>query len=541
MSEKPFLSLEDVTFEAGGRPALVGVSFRVGGDEQWAIVGPNGSGKTLLLRGLAGGLVIRAGRLRHQFLEDDPGCRDSVHGVLPRGTIALVTKPAPGAIAGTGSPFHQVRWHAAEGHGQRVGELLTYPAIEAVNPFRVDAPCVDMEAFERVRRQAIADLGLEPLLDRHVLELSQGERRLLLVARALCRDPQLLLVDDPFTGLDAARRERLQRLFAARVAGGRKVVLATRRADEVPEWVTHVVRLAALRQVEAGPWTGRVGNREDPIPAPAPASRRSKAAARRPRLGDSRLEPPRGRAADVAPGEPLVEMHDVRVRYGLKTILEGVDWTVRSGEHWAVVGANGAGKSTLLSLVLADNPQAYANQVRLFGRRRGSGETIWDLRRRIGWVGPELDAHFPAATSLLDVAGSGFSGTFHRVGEAEPAQLARARELLRLFGIEGRAERTLGETPDAERRLAFLARALVHRPALLVLDEPCQGLDREHVSLVRDAVDAAVGQGVGQGVASVVFVTHDASERPRCITHVLALDGGRVGSCGRLLEEEAAE
>jgi len=518
LSETPFLSLEDVTFEVGGRPALAGVGFRVGRDEQWAIVGPNGSGKTLLLRGLAGGLVIGAGRLRHQFLEDDPRCRDSVHGVLPRGTIALVTKPAPGSIAGTGSPFHQVRWHAAEAHGRRVRDSLEYAAIEAVNPFRLDAPAVDREAFERVRGQAVAALGLEPLLDRHVLELSQGERRLLLVARALCRDPQLLLVDDPFTGLDAERRERLQRLFAARVAAGRKVVLATRRADEVPGWVTHVVRLEALRQVEAGPWTGRVEGREEPIPTLLPERER-----------------PAGKSAEVEPGGPLVEMRDVRVRYGAKTLLDGIDWTVRSGEHWAVVGPNGAGKSTLLSLVLADNPQAYANDVRLFGRRRGSGETIWELRRRIGWTGPELDAHFPAAIRLLDVVSSGFSGTFHRVGEAEPAQLARGRELLRLFGIEGRAERTLAETPDAERRLAFLARALVHRPALLVLDEPCQGLDREHVLLVRDAVDAAVGQGV----ASVVFVTHDASERPRSITHLLRLDGGRVSRCGPLLEEEA--
>jgi molybdate transport system ATP-binding protein len=518
LPQTPFLSLEDVTFEAGGRPALAGVSLRIGRDEQWAIVGPNGSGKSLLLRGLAGGLVIRQGRLRHQFLEGDPRCRDSTHGVLPHGTIALVASPAAGSIVGTGSPFHQVRWHATESHGQRVGELLTYAAVEAVNPFRVDAPAIDLVAFERVRRRAITSLGLEPLLERGVLELSQGERRLLLLARALCRSPRLLLVDDPFTGLDTARRERLRALFANLVACGCKVVLAARRMDEVPDWVTHVARLAARRLVEAGP-RGQV------VEKPAPAS---------PLVARPELD--REGAPETAAGEPLIEMRDVQVRYGSKVILEGIDWTVRSSEHWAVVGANGAGKSTLLSLVLGDNPQAYANDVRLFGRRRGSGETIWELRHRVGWTGPELLAHFPAATTLLDVVCSGFSGTLGPIGPTDPGLLARAHELLRLFAIGELASRALAETPDAERRLALIARALVHRPALLILDEPSQGLDRPHVALVRDAVDAAVGEGV----ASLIFVTHEVSERPRCITHALELEAGRVTRSGPLLRGGAA-
>jgi molybdate transport system ATP-binding protein len=381
-----------------------------------------------------------------------------------------------------------------------VGELLTYASLESVNPFRVDAPEIDLAAFERTRRRVIDGLGLAPLLERGVLELSQGERRLLLLARALCRAPRLLLADDPWTGLDAARRERAGALLAEAVAEGRKVVIATRRGDEIPEWVTHVLRLEALRAVEAGP-RARVcaGLPEAVVPTV-----------------ELRPRPDRGRV----PGEPLIEMRGVHVRYGAKTILDGVDWTVRSGEHWAVVGANGAGKSTLLSLILGDNPQAYANDVRLFGRPRGSGETIWDLRRRIGWMGPELAAHFPAAACLLDVVCSGFSGTLGRVDRPTPEQLARAGELLRLFGVGGLACRALGETGDAEQRLALIARALVHAPALLILDEPCQGLDRARVALVRDAVDAAAAHGV----ESVVYVTHEARERPSCINRTLVLD-----------------
>jgi molybdate transport system ATP-binding protein len=501
-----FLSLEDVTFEAGGRPALAHVTWHFARDEQWAVVGPNGAGKSLLLRGLAGGLVVREGRLRHDFLETNPRCRDSIHGVLPHGTIELVTPRAAQRLATAASPFHQVRWHASESHGRPVGELLAYASVDGINPFRVDAPAVDRAAFERAREEAIECLGIEPLLDRGALELSHGERRLVLLACALCREPQLLLLDDPMTGLDARHRRSVNALLADRVADGRKVVVATRHRDEVPEWVTHVLRLDHLHVEEGGPKEGVLSR----LPAAAPI----------------RLGAPAGRtlATGATAGECLVEMHGVHVRYGSKVILDDLDWTVRTGEHWAISGANGAGKTTLLSLILGDNPQAYANDVRLFGRPRGSGETIWDLRRRMGWMGPDLEAHFPGSASVSDVVCSGFTGTLGRPTEELPERLERARALLRLFAIEELATRALGTLPDAERRLVLIARALVLDPLVLVLDEPCQGLDGPHVAVVRDAVDAATEHGTG----SVLYVTHDARDLPRSITHSLVLENGRV-------------
>jgi molybdate transport system ATP-binding protein len=205
-----------------------------------------------------------------------------------------------------------------------------------------------------------------------------------------------------------------------------------------------------------------------------------------------------------------------------------VDWTVRNGEHWALVGPNGAGKSALLSLIIGDHPMAYANDVGLFGRRRGSGESIWDLRRRIGWMGPELDVHFPAHTCCLDVVASGFTGQLGPPGAQSDEERARAHELLRLLAIDSLASQTLATVSGAERRLVFIARALVHRPSLLVLDEPCQGLDAAHVHLVRRAVDRAVDHGVG----SLIYVTHAPDELPNCVSHTLRLDAGRVTSCG---------
>ena len=505
-----FFSLETVTFRHAGRPLLAGTTWRVGADEHWAVLGPNGSGKSLLLRGVAGGLVVSAGQLRHQFLEGDARCRDSVFGVLPRQSIELVSPELARRLTARERSFHQVRWHATADHGRDVAELLSYESVEGLSAFRVDRDPSERAAHETCRAAAIARLGLEPLLDRRWLELSNGEQRKLILARALCRAPRLLLLDDPFTGLDAGFRAHLCEVLAALAADGVKVVLATRRAEEIPDWITHVLRLESVRVIEAGPKTT--------ILARAPAS------------ADKALHRERGvlNAPDRRPGEPLVELRAVRVQYGGKVILDRVDWTVRDGEHWALVGPNGAGKSALLSLIIGDHPLAYANDVYLFGRRRGSGESIWDLRRRIGWMGPELDVHFPARTHCLDAVGSGFAGQLGPGGARSTEERERARALLQLLAIDSLADQPLATISDAERRLVFIARALVHRPSLLVLDEPCQGLDAAHVRLVQRAVDRAVDHGVG----SLIYVTHEPDELPDCVSHTLRLAAGRVTHSG---------
>ena len=503
-------SLDNVTFRDGGRARFSGTSWRVGTDERWAVIGPNGAGKSLLLRGVAGRLVVSTGQLRHELLEDDPRCRDSVYGVHRRGSIELVSPELAWRMTARESPYHQVRWHAMPDHGSSVSELLAYDNVEHLSPFLLDHDPSERAAHEACRAAAIARLGLTPLLDRSWLELSSGEQRKLILGRALCRDPKLLLIDDPFTGLDPAFRAHLGEVLAELVAKGTQVLLATRRPEELPGWVTHLLRLESARVVDAGP--------RAEVLARTPGSAQS---ALRVRNVASSASVPRA-------GEPLVELRAVRVQYGAKVILDGIDWAVRSGEHWALVGPNGAGKSALLSVVLGDNPLAYANDVSLFGRLRGSGESIWDLRSRIGWMGPELDAHFPRGTRCLDAVCSGFAGTLGLAGAPGSDERERAHALLRLLSIDSVADEPLAGVSSVERRLILIARALVHRPSLLILDEPCQGLDPAHVGLVRRAVDRAAAQSVG----SVIYVTHEPDELPDCISHTLVLEAGRVASCG---------
>jgi molybdate transport system ATP-binding protein len=221
---------------------------------------------------------------------------------------------------------------------------------------------------------------------------------------------------------------------------------------------------------------------------------------------------------------PLIELNHATIRLGSKRILDDVTWTMRRGENWALLGPNGSGKTTLLSLIQGDNPQAYALDLRLFGVRPETTATLWHLRRKMGWLSPELHLHYPPGWSCLEVVCSGF---FNQIGLYEPCtprQRATARGWLRRLGLAHRAQQLFGELSLGDQRLILLARAVVKKPKLLVLDEPCQGLDITH----RRSLLTTVDRLIGQTRASLIFVTHHAREMPGCISHVLELKSGRI-------------
>jgi molybdate transport system ATP-binding protein len=214
----------------------------------------------------------------------------------------------------------------------------------------------------------------------------------------------------------------------------------------------------------------------------------------------------------------------VTVRYGRTTILRNVNWRIRTNENWALLGPNGSGKTTLLSLIIGDHPQAYENHVEVFGRQRGDGESIWDLKRRIGWVSPELHLHFNQAATCGDVVASGFNAT---IGLFEPLtrrQWATARRWLRKFQLLAYAQTPLYAVSAGLQRMVLLARALVTSPQLLILDEPCQGLDAAHRALFIQTVEGLIRSGS----VAVIYVTHRPDEIPPSIRRVLRLRAGAV-------------
>jgi molybdate transport system ATP-binding protein len=219
-------------------------------------------------------------------------------------------------------------------------------------------------------------------------------------------------------------------------------------------------------------------------------------------------------------------MSQVNVSYNGVRILRNVDWTVRRGEHWALLGANGAGKTTLLSLILGDHPQVYANDVRLFGQRRGSGESIWEIKQRIGWVAPELHLHYPRDVTGQQVVCSGFYDSIGLYRCSTAREKREAQAWMSHLGLSGIRDKPFARLSEGQQRLVLLARALVKTPELLILDEPCQGLDAANRARVRQTIEA-VGRQLD---TSVVYVTHNPDELPRIITHVLRLERGRIAA-----------
>jgi molybdate transport system ATP-binding protein len=223
-------------------------------------------------------------------------------------------------------------------------------------------------------------------------------------------------------------------------------------------------------------------------------------------------------------------MENVRVSYNGMSVLQGINWIVREGERWALMGPNGAGKTTLLSLILGDNPQAYANEIALFGRRRGSGESIWEIKRRIGWVAPELHLYYPFHATGFDVVCSGFFDSVGLYRRCSPQQREEVQAWTERLSIADCAEAMFRQLSEGQQRMVLIARALVKQPQLLVLDEPCQGLDAHNRDRVLEAVDL-VGVNLD---ASMIYVTHEKDELPKSITHMLRLDGGKAISQCRL-------
>jgi molybdate transport system ATP-binding protein len=326
--------------------------------------------------------------------------------------------------------------------------------------------------------------------------LSNGQTRRARIAKAMLGHPALLILDEPFIGLDVDGRREVADMLRQLREEGVGLVLIT-HPETIPDWVTHVLALDDRRITYAGSREAFVGGPTGPsesrqVPLPDPLS------------------------------DPVIELRDVSVTHGGKTILDRVTWTVRAGERWAVHGPNGSGKTTLLSLLCGDHPQAYSNDVAVFGRRRGTGESIWDVKRKIGLVSPEMHLYFTEPLTADRAAATGFFDILV-ARPTTPEQDAAVRALFAFFEITDLAERPFGRLSTGQQRIVLLIRSLVKDPPLLILDEPFQVLDAKTVERARTWIDDRLAAD-----RTVLFVTHNEAELPRTVTRRLRLRDGRV-------------
>lgn len=503
-----------------------------------AIVGPNGSGKSKLVDMLLSGHPLCRGVRNYNF---SPRVGKAVSSNIKYLEFRDITD---------GAEYYQQRWNQNDiSDSPLVGDIFEescrkavreYAGISVYDSFIVRDETQEQKALREARNaelmreatEAVEEMKtrlerlfhLEELKEKRVILLSSGEMRKFQIARMLLGNPRVFMVDNPFIGLDSAARTQFN-VFLSELSRNSDftLVLVLSREDEIPDYVTHIIpmreqKVLAKRthsEYMAAPFpsSGLAGGLPSCVPSSRVPSSRILDDNTRRRISELPVPPA------TYEGDEVLSLRKVCIRYGGRFILKNLDLTVRKGECWAVRGANGSGKTTLLSIINGDNPQSYANDITLFGCRRGSGESIWDIKRHIGFVSPEMHRFFLKDISVLDTVAGGLSDALGRFRQHTPAELDRCRFWLSVFGLEDCAGRSFIRLSSGEQRLVLLARAFVKDPELLILDEPLHGLDCSNRARVRDIIDTFCHRD-GK---TLLMVTHYEDELPPCVTHTLVL------------------
>lgn len=437
------------------------------------VIGPNGSGKSTLGRIIEKGWNIMTNSIKTE-------------GDKPE--IKFIEFNDIHSLSGCHVEYYQQRHEATmNDEVPTVAEII--------------GPAVKTDRW----RQLCGALRLEGIEDKKINYLSSGELRKLLVVNVMSQSPDLLIMDNPYIGLDAASRSLLDEAIADIAAGGTSVMLLLCNPGEIPDCADAVIPMSSLTLGEPVDCRGKA------------AELRESMMGLMDYVVDLERVPKSPRERE--PHDVTLELRGCNVSYGSRRIIENESWLVRQGECWALAGPNGCGKSVLLSLVYADNPQAYSNDITIFDRRRGSGESIWDIKRRIGYVSPEMHLYFRFEGTVRDVVAQGLRSTTGNYGSISRAASEEAMSWLSLFHLEGLADRRYSTLSTGEQRLVLIARTLIKHPDLLILDEPLHGLDAARKRSVRAVINAIVSRDM----PTLIYVTHFLPEVPECVTRTKTL------------------
>lgn len=465
--------------------ASASVDFLAG--EHVAIVAPNGAGKSLLVDMLTGKFLLREGTLEYDF-------RPAPTNYAYKNIKYITFRDTYGS-----SDFYycyQMRWNQTE-----------QDDVPAVGDFLNKIP------DSAVREKLFRMFEIEPMLAKKVVHLSSGELRKMELVHNLSSSPRVLIMDNPFIGLDAQTRSQLRCLLEELAhSGALQVVLVLSMMEDVPDFITHVVTVDGVKV--GAKLTLEQYRREYAV---VDGRRRIEEKSLFADLDRRIAELPYSNDNFVS--EEIIRFNNINIRYGERTILKDLNWTVRRGDVWALRGGNGSGKSTLLSLVCADNPQAYACDISLFGRKRGTGESIWEIKKHIGYVSPEMHRAYLKDMPAIEIVASGLFDTIGLYRRPHPDMLGICEWWMDIFGIASLRDKSFVQLSSGEQRLCLLARAFVKDPELLILDEPLHGLDTFNRRRVKRIIEAFCRRRD----KTLIMVTHYDNELPATVKDTLTL------------------
>lgn len=479
--DSAFLAIKQLCVNINGKEILHDISLEINKGERWLIYGEAGAGKTALAHCLAGNHAFQGSI---DFPNQDAG-------VVKNYVLVIEQQHRFRDLRNQGNFYYQQRYNAFDADA-------TITVAE------------DLSAFEETgyghlsKADLLGAFHLYPLIDEPLIQLSNGENKRLQILKAVLGAHKMLILDEPFTGLDPDGRRLLDDILVQLCESGQQFLMLTSR-DHVPACIN---KFAYLRE-------GRLTILNSPEDFRIKTVNTNNKILR---------EFPNTISFSYPDFEYAVLMNNVSIRYGEKNILEGIDWEVKKGSCWALTGNNGAGKSTLLSLITADNPQAYANEIYLFDRRRGSGESIWEIKQKIGYLSPELQLYFDSYATVFMAIASGLFDTIGLFRQLTSSQEKLVLEWLEFIDCKKYSNRLLTSLPAGTQRLVLLARAMIKTPPLLVLDEPCQGLDVAQTAFTLNTID----RYCAHFEASLIFVSHYMQDFPGCITQFLKLEKGKI-------------
>ncbi|MFT5110827.1 MAG: molybdate transport system ATP-binding protein [Parasphingorhabdus sp.] len=452
------ISLQNLTVQFDEHFCVHDINWSIKQGQHWALCGGNGSGKSALSAVLHG------------------------QGEILQGTIAGV--PSKVAV---------VSFEAQAGLIEAERKKDDADLLDVISE---GTPVLDLlnETCDNLKLQQalIEAFNFRPLLQQGFRKLSSGETRKLMLIRALTQDSEMLVLDEPFEGLDTESYEYLQQLLGD-LSQSRQIILVLNRFDEIPQFASHIAYLDDGRIVHqvACSDTAAVENLSQLM-----------------HLKTTDLSIPVADPANRVPAldavNPLVRMRDLRIAYGETIIFSGLNWCIEAGQHWQVSGPNGSGKTCLLNLITGDHPQCYVNDIFVFGMQRGSGESIWEIKQYLGYVSSALQWEYNVSVSVRNAIISGFYDSIGIYQKYTEIQADIADQWLKLLGMHDRANQPFSQLSFGDQRLVLIARAMVKHPSLLILDEPCLGLD----DLNRQLVLALIERICTGSETTVLYVNH---------------------------------
>lgn len=492
------------------QPVFRDFSWNVEPFQAWVITGENGSGKSAIAQALAGGLEVRS-----RIASSGAGTQ------LPDpASVALISFERQRDI------IFDERYHDdgefVEG-GVDPGTSARDFIVGRKRGSPDQGPAPVPEGFAAL----VSRLGLDSVLGRGLKYLSTGEIRKVLLCRELLRKPAWLVFDEPYEGLDSATRVVLSAELDRLVNSSRtdpastRILIITDRYEHVPQGTTHVLHIEDRRVAFAGP-------RAEFEACGIPPALRGLGTDEAESLGHALIETleervaGRATAGDRTASALLVSMRNVTVRYGERHVLDGLNFDIARGQHTLVRGPNGCGKTTLLNLINGDNPQVYANDVTICGMKRGSGESVWDVKKQLGQVSYALHVEYAyrCRANLIECVLSGFYDSIGLYQEPSFAEVQAAERWLSVVGLLRKRAEPFTQLSYGEQRVALILRAVIKQPPLLILDEPCHGLDPRHRSEVLTIADH-IGHHTD---STLLYVTHDPEEVLDCTRQIFAFE-----------------